>query len=75
MPEESVAVAVTVNGCSITSNLINVIIKDCPIGGGGGCDVISDFVRELRFHYRTSYALLIKLFGTSYSPRSLQDAG
>ena len=38
-------VVVSVNGCSITSNLINVIIKDCSAGGvGGTCDALSYFV-------------------------------
>ncbi len=29
-------VVVTNNGCSKTSNIINVIIQTCPVGGGGG---------------------------------------
>jgi len=42
-------VVVTQNGCSTTSNIINVIIEDCSAGGSGGppggtgCDVIAFF--------------------------------
>lgn len=37
-------VEVTENGCTIKSNMVNVIIKDCNGGGGGGsCDVIAWF--------------------------------
>ncbi len=34
---------VTLNGCSMKSNIIKVIIKDCDQGGGGPCDVIAQF--------------------------------
>lgn len=30
-------VVVTANGCSKISNIINVIIQTCSVGGGGGC--------------------------------------
>lgn len=42
-------VVVTQNGCSTTSNIVNVIIEDCSAGGTGGtpggtgCDVIAFF--------------------------------
>ena len=38
-------VIVTQNGCSTKSNTVNVIIQDCPTGGGGtGCDVMAYFM-------------------------------
>lgn len=42
-------VEVTLNGCTVESNYVDVIIEDCQAiligggGGGGGCDVVSFF--------------------------------
>ncbi|MBK9358781.1 MAG: PKD domain-containing protein [Bacteroidales bacterium] len=36
-------VVVTLNGCSIRSNIVNVKIESCNPGGPGTCDVIANF--------------------------------